>query len=214
LLSDSPPERDLEWTDTGIEGIWRYVSRLWRMVTEPNAALPPAGAAIPGMLPPALAATRRATHKTIAAVTDDIEKFRFNRAVARIRELSNTLENLSGEAADAGTVLREGLETIARLLAPMMPHLAEEMWQHLGQSEMLADVPWPQADPDLVRDEQVTIAVQINGKLRATLDFQRDAAASEIEAAALALPQVARLLDGRAPRKVVIVPNRIVNVVV
>ncbi len=213
LLSDSPPERDLEWTDTGIEGIWRYVSRLWRMVTEPVAALPPAGTPIPGALPPALAAIRRATHKTIAAVTDDIEKFRFNRAVARIRELSNTLEDLSGEADDAGTVLREGLETIARLLAPMMPHLAEEMWQHLGQSEMLADVPWPQADPDLVRDEQVTIAVQINGKLRATLDFQRDATASEIEAAALALPQVARLLDGRAPRKVVIVPNRIVSVV-
>src|SRR6202020_2233355 len=108
LLSDSPPERDLEWTDTGIEGIWRYVSRLWRMVTEPVAALPPAGAAIPDLLPPALTAIRRATHKTIAAVTDDIEKFRFNRAVARIRELSNTLEGLSGEPAEIGTVLREG----------------------------------------------------------------------------------------------------------
>jgi leucyl-tRNA synthetase len=213
LLSDSPPERDLEWTDTGIEGIWRYVNRLWRMVSEPTVALPPVGEAMPVTLPPALTAIRRITHKTIAAVTDDIDKFRFNRAVARIRELSNALETLSGEGAEAGAALREGLETMTRLLGPMMPHLAEEMWQHLGQSDMLFDVPWPQADAGLTRDEQVTIAVQVNGKLRATLDFRRDAAANEVEEAALALPQVTRLLDGKAPRKVVVVPNRIVSVV-
>ena len=213
LLSDSPPERDLEWTDTGIEGIWRYVNRLWRMVSEPTVALPPAGAEIPNVLAPSLAAIRRMTHKTIAAVTDDIDKFRFNRAVARIRELSNALEGASGDGTEGGAVLREGLETVTRLLGPMMPHLAEEMWQHLGHDEMLADVPWPQADAELVRDEQVTIAVQVNGKLRATLDFPRDAAANEVEEAALALPQVTRLLDGKAPRKVVVVPNRIVSVV-
>ena len=110
-------------------------------------------------------------------------------------------------------MLREGLEAVTRLLGPMMPHLAEEMWQSLGHDEMLADVTWPKADADLARDEQVTIAVQVNGKLRATLDFPRDAAASEVEEAALALPQVTRLLDGKAPRKVVVVPNRIVSVV-
>jgi leucyl-tRNA synthetase len=213
LLSDSPPERDLEWTETGIEGIWRYVNRLWRMVSEPAVALPPVGTAIPATLTPPLAALRRATHKTIAAVTDDIDKFRFNRAVARIRELSNALEGIATEAPDAGTVLREGLEMATRLLGPMMPHLAEEMWQHLGHREMLADVPWPVADAALARDEQVTIAVQVNGKLRATLDFPRDAAANEVEEAALALPQVTRILDGKAPRKVVVVPNRIVSVV-
>jgi leucyl-tRNA synthetase len=213
LLSDSPPERDLEWTDTGIEGIWRYVNRLWRMVSEPAVALPSIGAAMPTALAPPLAALRRATHKTIAAVTDDIDKFRFNRAVARIRELSNALESVAIEAPDAGAVLREGLEMVTRLLGPMMPHLAEEMWQHLGHGEMLADVPWPVADAELARDEQVTIAVQVNGKLRATLDFPRDAAANEVEEAALALPQVTRILDGKAPRKVVVVPNRIVSVV-
>ena len=213
LLSDSPPERDLEWTDTGIEGSWRYVNRLWRLVSEPAVALPPVGAAIPDALSPPLAAIRRATHKTIAAVTDDINKFRFNRAVARIRELSNALEGLSEGAAEAGAVMREGLETITRLLGPMMPHLAEEMWQQLGHGEMLADMPWPDADAELARDEQVTIAVQVNGKLRATLDFPRDAAANEVEEAALALPQVMRLLDGKVPRKVVVVPNRIVSVV-
>ena len=110
LLSDSPPERDLEWTDPGIEGIWRYVNRLWRMVSEPAAPLPPSGAAMSDALAPALTAVRRLTHKTIAAVTDDIDKFRFNRAVARIRELTNALEDVAGEAPGAGAVLREGLE--------------------------------------------------------------------------------------------------------
>jgi leucyl-tRNA synthetase len=214
LMSDSPPERDLEWTDTGIEGAWRYVNRLWRMVSEPAVALPPPGATIPAGLSPALAAIRRTTHKTIAAVTDDIDKFRFNRAVARVRELSNAIEALdTSEANAAGPVLREGLETVTRLLGPMMPHLAEEMWRELGHAEMLADMHWPVADAELARDEQVTIAVQVNGKLRATLDLPRDATANEVEEAALALPQITRLLDGKPPRKVVVVPNRIVSVV-
>ena len=133
--------------------------------------------------------------------------------MARIRELTNALEGVSGDTPAAGAVLREGLEAVTQMLGPMMPHLAEEMWQHLGHTEMLAETGWPQADAALARDEQVTIAVQVNGKLRATLDFPRDTAASEVEEAALALPQVTRLLDGKAPKKVVIVPNRIVSVV-
>ena len=213
LLSDSPPERDLEWTAAGIDGSWRYVSRLWRMVSEPTVTLPPAGSAMPVDLSPALVALRRQTHKTIAAVTDDLDKFRFNRAVARIRELTNALEDLPAVAPGAGIVLREGIEAAIRLIGPMMPHLAEEMWRELGHGTLLADERWPAADPDLARDEAVTIAVQVNGKLRGTIDLPRDAAAPEVEAAALALPQVARQLDGRAPKKVVIVPNRIVSVV-
>ncbi len=217
LLSDSPPERDLEWTETGIEGIWRYVNRLWRMVSEPPVPLPPSGGAIPAPLPPVLAAARRATHQTIAQVTDDLDKFRFNRAVARIRELTNTLEELPAallaSEPGAAAVLREGLETLTRLVGPMMPHLAEEMWLELGGSGLLIAQPWPEADPDLVRDEQVTIAVQINGKLRATLELPHDTARDAVESAALALPQVARWLDGHAPRKVIVVPNRIVSIV-
>jgi len=213
LLSDSPPERDLEWTATGIEGIWRYVNRLWRLVSEPAAALPAAGSALPGRISPALAAIRRVTHKTIAAVTDDLDKFRFNRAVARIRELTNALEDLPAKEPGAGAVLREGLEAATQLLGPMMPHLAEEMWQTLGHKELIADTPWPKADPELARDEQVTIAVQVNGKLRGTVELPRDAAARDVEEAALALPQVANQLAGRPPKKVVVVPNRIVNLV-
>jgi leucyl-tRNA synthetase len=133
--------------------------------------------------------------------------------VARIRELTNALEDLPENEPGAGAVLREGLETAVRLLGPMMPHLAEEMWQALGHAELIADTAWPEADPALAQDEQVTIAVQVNGKLRGTLDLPRDAAAREVEEAALALPQVARFLEGRVPKKVVVVPNRIVSVV-
>jgi leucyl-tRNA synthetase len=213
LLSDSPPERDLEWTAAGIDGTWRYVNRLWRLASEPEVALPPPGAAMPADLAPALGALRRLVHKTIAAVTDDLDRFRFNRAVARIRELTNALEDLPAAEPGAGAVLREGIETAAQLIGPMMPHLAEEMWQTLGHTSLLADQPWPTADAGLARDEQVTVAVQVNGKLRGTIDLPRDAAAEAAEEAALALPQVARMLAGRAPKKVVVVANRIVSVV-
>jgi leucyl-tRNA synthetase len=213
LLSDSPPERDLEWTETGIEGIWRYVNRLWRMVSEPPVPLAVPGSPMPSALSPALDATRRATHKTVAAVTDDLDKFRFNRAVARIRELTNTLEELPPSEPGAPEVLREGLETLARLLGPMMPHLAEEMWQTLGGEGLLAEQPWPVANPQLTRDEQVTIAIQVNGKLRGTLEIPRDMDKAAVENAALELPQVLRWLEGRPPRNVIVVPNRIVNIV-
>jgi leucyl-tRNA synthetase len=217
LLSDSPPERDLEWTETGIEGIWRYVNRLWRLVSKPAVPLPPSGTPVPAGLSGALTALRRTIHQSIAAVTDDLDKFRFNRAVARIRELTNAIEELPDESLrdqpGGGAVLREGLETVTRLLGPMMPHLAEEMWLTLGGAGLLAEQPWPVADPELARDEQVTIAVQINGKLRGTLELPPDAPNREVENAALELPQVARWLAGRAPRKVIVVPNRVVSIV-
>jgi leucyl-tRNA synthetase len=217
LLSDSPPERDLEWTETGIEGIWRYVNRLWRMVSEPPVPLPPPGSVVLGEMPAGIADLRRATHRTIATVSDDLDKFRFNRAVARIRELSNAIEEIPAQSfaatPAASAVLREALEILTRLLGPMMPHLAEEMWQTLGGAGLLAEQPWPVADPEWAREEQVTIAVQVNGKLRGTLECPRDAASGAVESAALQLPQVARWLDGRSPRKVIVVPNRIVSIV-
>jgi len=213
LLSDSPPERDLEWTATGIEGVWRYVNRLWRLVSGPAAALPQPGSVMPERLSLPLVTIRRVVHKTIAAVTDDLDKFRFNRAVARIRELTNALEDMPTAEPGSGAVLREGLETATQLLGPMMPHLAEEMWQNLGRKELIVHTPWPKADPELARDEQVTIAVQVNGKLRGTVELPRDAAREDIEQAALALPQVANQLGGRSLKKVVVVPNRILNLV-
>ncbi|HZS83128.1 MAG TPA: leucine--tRNA ligase [Stellaceae bacterium] len=213
LLSDSPPERDLEWTDAGIEGTWRYVNRLWRLVTEPPLALPPPGTRVPAALGDAARAARHAIHRTIALVSEDIETFRFNRAVAHIRALTNQLEELTEAEPGTAAVLREGCETAVQLFGPMMPHLAEELWQRLGHASLLVDQPWPKADPALVVEDSVTLGVQVNGKLRATLSMARDAEGPAVEAAALALPAVQRSLDGKRPRKVIVVPNRIVNVV-
>jgi leucyl-tRNA synthetase len=206
LLSDSPPERDLEWTASGIEGTWRYVNRLHRLIVEHRDQLAPAGTT-----PSGADTTRRLVHKTIAALTEDLEQFRFNRAVARLRELSNHLEDSAAKADPA--VLREALESFIVLIGPMMPHLAEELWHALGHDTLLVDQPWPAADPALTRDDTVTVAVQVNGKLRATLDLPQNAPEDVARTAALALPAVEKALEGRAVRKVVVVPNRIVNVV-
>jgi leucyl-tRNA synthetase len=213
LLSDSPPERDLDWTDAGIEGAWRYVNRLWRLVTEPPLALAAPGTPVPRGLAPAVDKTRRAIHRAVAAVTDHIEKFRFNSAVARVRELTNTLEEMK-DAPGAGAVLREGIEVAVRLIGPMMPHLAEELWHALGHRTLLADEAWPKFDAALIVEDIVTVAVQVNGKLRATVELPRDGDQAEAEATALAQPAVQRAMDGKPPRKIILVPNRIINVVV
>jgi leucyl-tRNA synthetase len=218
MLSDSPPERDMEWTTAGIEGAFRFMQRLWRLVAEAAESLPPPTGAAPAAIGAGSLAMRRATHKAIAAVTEDIEAFRFNRAVARIHELANALADFRGEietqGPDTGWVLREGLQALAHLCGPMVPHLAEEMWQCLGADGLLVEEAWPQADPTLIRDEAVTVAVQVNGKLRGTVDLPRDPSDDVARDAALALPAVQRILGGKAPRKVVVVQNRIVNVVV
>jgi leucyl-tRNA synthetase len=204
LLSDSPPERDLEWTDAGIEGVWRYVNRLWRLAA--NSTLPPPGAISQGDHP-----ARRAIHRAIASVTDDFDKFRFNRAVARIRELTNLLEDEGAQLPPE--VLREGIETAVRLINPMMPHLAEELWQILGHGTLLADERWPKAEAALLVDELVTVAVQVNGKLRGTLELPRDADQDAASKAALAQEGVTRAIAGKPIRKVILVPNRIINLV-
>jgi len=209
LLSDSPPERDLEWTDSGIEGAWRYANRLWRLATAPPASLPKPGA--PMTVADADAPPRRAIHRAIAAVTDDLDKFRFNRAVARIRELTNFLE--SDGAAMPASVLREGIETAVRLLNPMMPHLAEELWQTLGHDHLLADEPWPTAEPVLLVEETVTLAVQVNGKLRGTVPVPKgsnESACHEIVAARLNLD---RYSGGKPLRKRIFVPDKVINYV-
>jgi leucyl-tRNA synthetase len=214
MMSDSPPERDLEWTEAGIDGAWRYVNRLHRMVTEPACPLPPPGAPMPAEVSAKATVARKATHKAIAAIGTDLERFHFNKAVARVRELSNALGELDGKTAGEDWALREGLETLARLVGPMMPHLAEELWEALGHSAWLVDTAWPVADPALVADDTVTIAVQVNGKKRAEITLARDLPQAEAEAAALADPAVARAMEGKPARKVIVVPNRIVNVVV
>ncbi len=218
MLSDSPPERDLEWTEAGIDGAWRYINRLWRMIIEPPVALAPIGAPLPAVLGEKAQDVRRTIHKVIAAVSEDLDKFRFNKAVARVRELSNALAELDGKGAGDGPgdawVLREGYETLVRLAAPMMPHLAEELWAQLGHAIPLVEQAWPVADAALATDDVVTVAVQVNGKLRATLPLPRDAAKDMVEQLALADPSVQKALEGKPVRKIIVVPNRVVNVVV
>ncbi len=217
MLSDSPPERDMEWTTSGIEGAFRFMQRLWRLVTDVVDDLPASGSPAPSDIAGGALALRRTAHKTIAAVTEDIEAFRFNRAVARIHELANVLgEFCAGSEPLSGNerwVLRESLETLACLCGPMVPHLAEELWRHLGASGLLVDAAWPQADAALTIDTAVTVAVQVNGKLRGTVDLPRNSPDDTVREAALALPAVSRLLAEGPPRKVIVVQNRIVNVV-
>jgi leucyl-tRNA synthetase len=214
MLSDSPPDRDLDWTDAGIEGAWRYLNRLWRMVNEPRMPLAPFGATKPKSLGVGPEAVVRAVHKTIAGVSDDLDRFHFNKAIARIRELTNELDGLDPKESGAGWALRFGLETAVRLFGPMMPHLTEDLWHSLGHETFLVDEPWPVADAVQLVEQNVTIAVQVNGKLRGTLDLPMDSDRETAETAALALGNVVAAIGGKPVRKVIVVPNRIVNVVV
>ncbi|MDF1791993.1 MAG: leucine--tRNA ligase [Thalassobaculaceae bacterium] len=213
MLSDSPPERDLEWTESGVDGAWRYINRVWREITECATALPPRGTPKPASLSTEAEAVYRACHKTVLSVADSIERFRFNSAVAQVRELSNQIFALSGKGAGEDWALRFGFETLVQLLAPMTPHICEELWRHLGQDTMLATASWPDADASLAEDETVTIAIQVNGKLRATIEMAKDSSKDAMIEQALTQPNVLKLLDGRDPRKVIAVPNKIVNVV-
>jgi len=215
MLSDSPPERDVIWTEAGVEGAHRFVQRLWRMISESAPAL--AGVAPRAAVDGEAGALSRAAHKTLKAVGDDIGKLAFNRAVARIYELANTLQAPLGSAggADAATrgALRQAAEFLVVMIAPMMPHLAEECWAALGGSGLAAEQPWPAFDVALTVDNEFVYPVQVNGKKRGDLTIARDADQAAVEKAVLALDFVGKALDGRAPRKVIVVPQRIVNVV-
>jgi len=216
MLSDSPPERDLEWTEQGVQGAWRYINRLWRDVTEPPGAVAPAGSkrgSGASSMSEGAQNMRRELHKTIASVTGDIDRFHFNRAVARIREFTNLFEGYTEDSGDAAVVRRECLDAVVCLIGPMVPHLAEELWRHLGNEGMLVEAPWPEADPDLGTDEMVTVAVQVGGKLRATLEVGVDTAENELRTTALAHDSVQKAIAGKTVRKVIVVPNRVVNVV-
>ncbi len=213
ILSDSPPERDLEWTESGIEGAWRYVNKLHRLVTEALPKLEGAPADKPSEFSDRAIELRRLVHKTIAGVAEDIENFHMNKAVARIRELSNGLHIPGNDPADLWA-MREGLEVLVKLFSPMMPHLAEELWSEMGHKSLLAEESWPEADTSLLSDDTITIGVQVNGKVKASITLPKDADKDAFEQAALAQDNVQRAMEGKTLRKVIVVPGRVVNVVV
>jgi leucyl-tRNA synthetase len=197
MLSDSPPERDLPWSEAGIEGCSRFVHRLWRLFATHDAGAE-------GEDKPLL----RKMHQTVAAVAEDIESLGFNKAVARIYELTGAVEKAQPSASRSAAI-----RTLVQLVAPMMPHLAEEAWASLGADGLVADAAWPAVDPALLVEDEVTIAVQHKGKLRDTLTAPKGASKEDLEAMALASEKVQRSLDGAEVRKVIVVPDRLVNIV-
>ena len=197
MLSDSPPERDLPWSEAGIEGTWRFVQRIWRLVEAVDNAQ--------GVD----AALDKELHRAIAGVGADIEALGFNKAVAKIHGLANAIEK-SKPSASRSTAIR----TIILLIAPMLPHLAEEAWEILGGAGLIAGQSWPTADPALLVESQVTVTFQINGKLRDTAMVVKGLDKAALEALALASNKIGRALDGASPKKVIVVPDRLVNIVV
>jgi len=216
MLSDSPPERDVIWTEEGVQGAWRFVQRLWRLVGEIAEVNAPA--AHPDAFGERALVVRKAAHRALANVSDDIAKLRFNRCVAHIYEFANALSDAIGSAETAPSpdfawALREAGDILVCLFHPMMPHLAEECWAALGHKTLVSAEAWPQVEPALLVENTITLPVQINGKKRADVTVARDAEREDIETAVLALNAVKRALDGKHPKKVIVVPQRIVNVV-
>ncbi len=199
MLSDSPPERDFEWSESGIEGCWRFVQRVWRIAQLPKGQAP-------GLRDNAL---DRLTHRTIAGISADIDALAFNKAVAKIYALANALEKASASASRD-----EAVTAMVQMIAPMMPHLAEEIWAAWGNDSLIADALWPVADPAMLVDDEVTIAVQVLGKLRDTLTVAKGTDKATLESLALASDKVQRQIDGATPKRVIVVPDRLVNIVI
>ena len=202
VLSDSPPERDVEWTAAGAEAAFKHLQRVWRIASEIDPAEKGSQEADEALL--------REMHKTIHEVTGGLESFGFNASIAKLYAFTNTL----ARSKAGGAAKREAAQVLAKLMSPMTPHLSEEIWQSLGGEGLIATTPWPVADEAMLIDDSVTLPVQVNGKRRGEIQVPKDMDKSEVEKTALAVDAVQRALDGAAPKKVIVVPGRIVNVVV
>jgi leucyl-tRNA synthetase len=217
MLSDSPPDRDVIWSDERVQGASRFVQRLWRLVNESAEIGKAAPAARPAAFSAEALALRKAAHGALDKVSTGIEKLHFNVCLAYIREFANalgeTLARPEPSSADLLWAVREAAVILVQLFAPMMPHLAEECWQVLGQQGLVSEANWPKIERDLLVEDTVTLVVQVNGKKRGEVTVARNAQNPEIEAAVLDLDAVKQALGGKAVRKVIVVPMRIVNVV-
>ncbi len=214
MLSDSPPERDLEWTEEGVEGAWRFTQRLWRTIVTGIENLSEVSGE-PSDFSKTATDLRRMCHVSIDSIGHDIEDFHFNNAVAQIYKFSNATSAFKSDGSDGDVfALREALTTLVQLVAPMMPHLAEEMWQMVGKEGIVTDAPWPTAQAELMKENTVTIAIQVKGKLKDTIEVAKDMDKGEVEKLALAQEKIQNAVGDNAIRKVIVVPNRIVNIVI
>jgi leucyl-tRNA synthetase len=218
MLSDSPPDRDVIWTEEGVQGAWRFAQRLWRLVHEAAGVSANPDQPKPPSFGEQALALRKTAHRALARVSEDIERLRFNVAIAQIYEFANSfqasLANIEAPPmADYRWAVREAVGILVRLFHPMMPHLAEECWSALGYNTLVASEPWPRLEADLLVEDSITLPIQINGKKRGDVTVARNAGKSDIETAVLALDWVKRALAGKPPKKVIVVPQRIVNVV-
>ncbi|MEO9297027.1 leucine--tRNA ligase [Devosia alba] len=218
MLSDSPPERDVQWTESGVEGASRFQQRIWRLVGDTIEIIKQSSGVVREKDDNEGLALRKVIHRAVHNVGNEIEGLRFNRAVAQIYELTNALVRASGICAVAPAsrlaALELGVTHLIQLIAPMMPHLAETCWEALGQPGLVADARWPEVDPVMLVDDEVTLPIQVNGKRRGEITLAKGMAAAEVEKLVLSMDEIVRMLDGKAPKKIVIVPDRIVNVVV
>ncbi|WP_315836517.1 leucine--tRNA ligase [Bradyrhizobium prioriisuperbiae] len=217
MLSDSPPDRDVIWSEEGVKGASRFVQRLWRLANESAEIAKSAPSTRPVTFGPDALALRKAAHGALDKVSGGIDKMHFNVCLANIREFASTLADTLARpgtpSPDLAWAIGEAAIILIQLFSPMMPHLAEECWVALGQSGLVSEAAWPKIEPELLVEDTITLPVQVNGKKRADVTVARNATNGEIEAAVLALDEVKRVLDGAAPRKIIVVPQRIVNVV-
>ncbi len=205
VMSDSPPERDVEWSAAGADASWKHLQRVWRLADEISQSAEDGASA-----PDEALALAKATHRAIADVADGIEGFAFNKSVATLYQFTNALAKSKAGKADKTAAMK----TLAQLMQPLTPHLAEEVWAHLGGTGLVTTTPWPAFDPAMLVDDTVTMPIQINGKRRSEIVVAKDADKSEVEKIALADEAVIRALDGKPPKKLIVVPGRIVNVVI
>jgi leucyl-tRNA synthetase len=220
MLSDSPPDRDVIWTEEGAQGASRFIQRIWRLVNTAKRFLPRPNTSVDSPNAAAVKALRMQTHQALHHVSSNLERLKFNTAIAKIYSFVNTLDEVLDDPIENyrndrgyGAAVREAFEILVQMIAPMMPHLAEQCWAELGHQTPVADAPWPAVEPGLLVRDTVTLPVQVNGKKRADVTVAHDAENRDIEAAVLALDAVKRALDGKPPKKVIVVPQRIVNVV-
>jgi leucyl-tRNA synthetase len=217
VMSDSPPERDVEWTAAGAEAAYRHLARVWRLAEEIAGGDRTTGNGPVGGDPAEATGDalglRKAAHRAIRDVTADIEGFAFNKAVARLYELTNAIARAPADPPGMEAARGFAMRTMAQLMAPMVPHLAEEVWSMLGGAGLVVRAPWPEPDPAMLIEESVTLPIQVNGKRRGEISVPVGADRATIEALVLEDAVVRRALGGSAPRRVIVVPDRIVNVV-